>query len=379
MYTNESDICSVAVNVDDFKRSDERSFYKWEKVNGKVVKSSVILSHHDLVDTFNAEVKILKKHIFIKRNQNAFYNYLKENLGDNEVLLQVDYSENYSNKDQQEIQSAYFGHNTFSIFTACAYYRTTDGIVGNKNITVTSNATDHSRIASHTCTMKVIEELGKTVQIKKLNVWSDGCAAQFRSRFVFDLISRIDRKYEIAWFYNERHHGKGPMDGVGGTLKNKVFRDVKSGKIQITSAESFANYAEATIDGIKSLYLPEDEVFDEPSDIEDAPKIPGTLEVHKVTRDYNEDGVCNLNFFKMASDEKPFFRQWYRRPGDPEVCDHPVLPLKYDIDNTCASCKESYLAKKDWLKCEVCEQWFHERCFMIICRRYYVLLLNMLY
>ena len=99
------------------------------------------------------------------------------------------------------------------------------------------------------------------------------------------------------------------MDGVGGTLKNKVFRDVKSGKIQITSAESFANYAEATIDGIKSLYLPEDEVFDEPSDNEDAPKIPGTLEVHKVTRDYNEDGVCNLNFFKMASDEKPFFRQ----------------------------------------------------------------------
>ena len=159
MYTNECDICSVAVNVDDFKRSDERSFYKWEKVNGKVVKSSVILSHHNLVDTFNAEVKILKKHIFIKRNQNAFYNYLKENLGDNEVLLQVDYSENYSNKDQQEIQSAYFGHNTFSIFTACAYYRTTDGIVGNKNITVTSNATDHSRIAAHTCTMKVIEEL----------------------------------------------------------------------------------------------------------------------------------------------------------------------------------------------------------------------------
>ena len=99
-----------------------------------------------------------------------------------------------------QTQSAYFGHNTFSILTACAYYRTTGGKVGNKNITVTSNATDHSRIAAHTCTMKVIEELGQTVQIKKLNVWSDGCAAQFRSRFVFDLISRIDRKYEIAWF-----------------------------------------------------------------------------------------------------------------------------------------------------------------------------------
>ena len=46
-------------------------------------------------------------------------------------------------------------------------------------------------------------------------------------------------------------------------IKNKVFRDVKSGKIQITRAESFANYAEATIDDKKSLYLPEDEVFDD--------------------------------------------------------------------------------------------------------------------
>ena len=99
---------------------------------------------------------------------------------------------------------------------ACCYIRGDDGEVVGKNITVTSNATDHSRIAAHTCTMKVIEELNKTVQITNVHLWTGGCAAQFRSRYVFDLIARIDRKYEVTWCYKERYLGKDPMDGVRG-------------------------------------------------------------------------------------------------------------------------------------------------------------------
>ena len=43
------------------------------------------------------------------------------------------------------------------------------------------------------------------------------------------------------------------MDGVGGTIKNKVFRDVKSEKTQITDAESFSKYADNTM--VSSLYI----------------------------------------------------------------------------------------------------------------------------
>ena len=74
----------------------------------------------------------------------------------------------------------------------------------------------------------------------KVHVWSDECVAQFRSRYVLDLIARIDRKYEVTWCYNERHHGKSLMGGIGGRIKNKVFRDIKSRKTQINDAESFA-------------------------------------------------------------------------------------------------------------------------------------------
>ena len=37
------------------------------------------------------------------------------------------------------------------------------------------------------------------------------------------------------------------MDGVGGTIKHRVFRDVKSGKVTIKNAEHFAEYADTIL------------------------------------------------------------------------------------------------------------------------------------
>ena len=119
---------------------------------------------------------------------------------------------------------------------------------------------------------------------------------------------------DLSWCYNELHHEKGPMDDVGGTIKQRVFRDVKSGKVSITNAEHFAAHADAILNGIKSLYMPIDEVLEEPEDIEkSSPRIDGTLEVHKIARSFSTDGVCKLEFFQGALDEQPFHVQCYRR------------------------------------------------------------------
>ena len=189
MYTYKCDVCNVCICADNFGRFNECYFYNWQKVDGKVRKTCLTASHRELFNMFNTQMPVLKKYIFVKHKQNTFYNNVKDNLEENEVLVDVVYRENYSNKDQQEIQSAYFGHNILSIFMACCCFCGDDREVVSKNITVTSNATDHSLIAAHTCNMKVIEELNKTIQIPKVHVWSDGCAAQFHSRYIFDLIA----------------------------------------------------------------------------------------------------------------------------------------------------------------------------------------------
>ena len=146
------------------------------------------LSAREACKYFDEEIRILKRHIFIKRQQHAFYNSLKENMGVGELLMHDDYSENYVNNQQEEIQSAYFGHSTFSIFTACCYLKGEDGKLVNENVAVVSEASDHSRIAVFTCINKVFNNIRDKHDLPlsvTLYIWSDGCADQFRSRFVF--------------------------------------------------------------------------------------------------------------------------------------------------------------------------------------------------
>ena len=367
MYSD-CEVCyDTGLGVEDFTDDcTEIQFYQWKRVDKKVQKVESVLPPDEFLSLFNEEVKVLKKHIYIKRQQHATYNQLKENLKTGEILLHVDYSENYVNKQQGEIQSAYFGHDSFSIFTACCYLRDAEEKLVNENVVVVSEASDHSRIAAFTCINKVFNFVREKHELPlkvTLHVWSDGCAGQFRSRYVFSLLSTLDKTVNLRWYYNERHHGKGPMDGVGGTIKNRVYRDVMSNKCLIKSAEEFSNHANKVVNGITSLYLPESDLLAEPDNIEEAPKIPETLSVHMLVRNFNEDSVCSINFFNLATDVEPFFTQFYIKDGDPEVCGHEMLPLSFDPDQTCAFCKGRYEGKVEWLQCNICEQWFHQHCF----------------
>ena len=113
------------------------------------------------IELFNELVKILKAHLFVKRTQNTHYNRLKENVEINEFIIHVDYSESYEDKEQDEIQSASFGHNSFSIFVATHAGLIHDTLFS-ENVTVTLEATDHSRIAAFSCINMIIDSLQKT-------------------------------------------------------------------------------------------------------------------------------------------------------------------------------------------------------------------------
>ena len=86
------------------------------------------------------------------------------------------------------------------------------------------------------------------------------------------------------------------MDGVVGTLKNRIFRDVMSQKCFIQNAKEFSKYANTVVNGITSVYLPQNDLLTKPGDIGEAPKIPETLSIHKVVQGFNEDGINYLSF-----------------------------------------------------------------------------------
>ena len=75
-------------------------------------------------------------------------------------------------------------------------------------------------------------------------LWSDAKGAQFRSRFIFQLLAgTMFLNKSLSWFYNERHHGKVPMDDVGKTIKNVILRKIKSGQIVVHTPKEFSDAA----------------------------------------------------------------------------------------------------------------------------------------
>ena len=126
-------------------------FYHWHKSeNGYLPKMQTTLDMSDTLDRWQEVVTNLKRHIFNKRPQHSTYVNICENLMERELLINLDFGENYSNRNQNEIQSAYFGNNSFSLFTACAFYNN-QGKTEKVFITITTEGSDKSRVASISC------------------------------------------------------------------------------------------------------------------------------------------------------------------------------------------------------------------------------------
>lgn len=63
----------------------------------------------ELVEDFQKEMKLFKKHVFNIKTQNNAYKEIKSKLTENEIVVHGDFSENFSCKLTEEIQSFHFG------------------------------------------------------------------------------------------------------------------------------------------------------------------------------------------------------------------------------------------------------------------------------
>ena len=191
----------------------------------------------------------------------------------------------------------------------------------------------------------------------KVYAWSDGMGAQFRSHFVFKLLTTLDREVDLEWHYMEVHHGKGSMDGVGGTIKNQVFQEVESGRLSVSTPKEFSDATQKLVPSITSVYLALSQIFEEPDDIIEALKIPETLQIHKIKRSYNLQGISLIEFFKLSNGKLPYHTHYYGKRTDLDVFSHHELNVD---ENTCRYCFKRWgeNKKKKWLQYLICTYWY---------------------
>ena len=91
--------------------------------------------------------KTLKEPIYSKRWIHE-YHEIEASLLENDIMLHIDFAENYKNDQRDAIQNAYFRNQSFTISTAYCYAKyPNNNDVCNDNVNIVTERSDHDRVA----------------------------------------------------------------------------------------------------------------------------------------------------------------------------------------------------------------------------------------
>ena len=82
--------------------------------------------------------------------------------------------------------------------------------------------------------------------IEQLDVFTDGASSQLKQRFLFSNLYAWEEEHGFKiknGIFFATSHGKGVVDGLGGTVKRAVWRHVRSGHAHVNNPEEYAAVA----------------------------------------------------------------------------------------------------------------------------------------
>ncbi|XP_069139889.1 uncharacterized protein [Argopecten irradians] len=193
------------------------------------VKEKEYGSRQILTEELNKDISKASRHIFNIQHQYKTIRYLRQRLTHEEIMMQIDFSENYNCKYASEIQSMHFGcsQRQISLHTGVAYTKNTL-----YSFCTVSDCLKHGPAAIWAHLHPILEELRSKTQATKIHFISDGPTTQYRNKHNFYLFSTKLFRYgftEATWNLLEAGHGKGAADGIGGAIKRTADNYVNKG------------------------------------------------------------------------------------------------------------------------------------------------------
>ncbi len=126
------------------------------------------------------------RHHFIKQRSAAFSQHLKAVASPSNIVLQIDFAENFTCKFQDEIQSAHWKQKQVTVFTACLWNGSEKPL---SYVVVSDNHEKHDKYAVVAYIVQVLRcyQLDSGAIIE-LNVVSDGPSSQMKNRYIFSIL-----------------------------------------------------------------------------------------------------------------------------------------------------------------------------------------------
>ncbi|VDI36208.1 Hypothetical predicted protein [Mytilus galloprovincialis] len=266
-----------------------------DKKKMKIIENTV--EKNEFIEMMKVEMNQFASHVDRVRCQYREIKTLKDSLKEKEVLVQMDFAENYSCKSLAEVQSAYWNQTPVTIHPVVVYFRGQSKLE-HKSIAIISDELSHC--TSTVCTfldslVPVLKEICPNVEF--VHYWTDSPSSQYRNKTIFDLIANHSSVYGIQarWNYFEAGHGKGPCDGLGGTIKRMADEAVKRGAVVIQDPKEFFDWSTTSnMKEVKFLFVKKEECkkkLDQLNKIKLRP-IKGTMKFHAVAYDLQTAELC---------------------------------------------------------------------------------------
>ncbi|CAC5407804.1 unnamed protein product [Mytilus coruscus] len=183
---------------------------------------------------------------------------LKINLPEKQCVCVHDFSENYRCSELTEIQSAYFQKTEVSVHVTILHrhalleYDCVDSSedfpeIITKQFFVLSPDLVHDQYFVHQVRNYIVEYLQSIpYSVETMHEFTDGCAAQYKSRHCFGDISQTSDDFGYQHFtrnFFETSHAKGPQDAAGRIIKRQADCAILRGQTQIRTAKDLYEYA----------------------------------------------------------------------------------------------------------------------------------------
>ena len=190
-------------------------YQQWQTCDKKIEKVFISATVDAIFDNLRSQLNGFVVHQYIKRMQAAHFAKPIAECDEPSVVLQIDFSENASLLQQNEIQSACWIHKEVTVFTAHAWIG--EGV--NNSFVIVSDSLNHTKEAIYTFMSVFFRKLPeKYPSIEAINVFSDGAASQFKQQYLFSNLHVWEKEISVGLTRNifATSHGKGAVDGIGG-------------------------------------------------------------------------------------------------------------------------------------------------------------------
>lgn len=216
-------------------------YLQWQN-SKRVEKVEIIGTVEDAFLELKRQLKPFLNHTYVKRKHAAYLDTVVSKCDSNQVVLQVDYPENTTIASQREIQSAHWRHAQVTTFTAHAWIDSDS----NESMVLVSDDLNHSKQSVYVFMQYIFNHLKtECPDMKVINIFSDGASSQFKQKYLFSNLYAWEQEHDlmIIWNFFATSHGKGVVDGIGGTVKRAVLRHARSDQAHVTNAEEYAAIA----------------------------------------------------------------------------------------------------------------------------------------